>query len=104
MKICSKILNFLEKVMKKNRGLAKNTSKKLKYRFLFNLNMFLNLIAKQKETTFFHLHCVNVNHYTYMQYKQIHIHLHLFITWVYRFIIHLHNGVYFFHHVKAMYI
>jgi hypothetical protein len=55
MKIWSKILNCLEKVMKTNRGLAKNTSKKPKFGFLFNLNMFLNLIAKQKETTFFYL-------------------------------------------------
>jgi len=52
-----------------------------------------------------HLHnCVNVNHCIYMQYKKNHIHLHLFIAWVYRFIIHLHNGVYFFHHVKVVYI
>lgn len=41
--------------MKTNRGLVKNTSNKLKFRFLFNLNMFLNLITKQKETTFLNL-------------------------------------------------
>ncbi len=53
MKICSKILNCLEKVMKTNRGLAKNTSKKPKFRFLFNLNMFFKSYCKTKGDNIF---------------------------------------------------